>query len=406
MASALLEDRPAEQRRPTAPPPTGAIVIGSDYRALGAVRSLGRHGIPVCVLEHGDDRLAALSRYAESRPWPEGEASRLDYLLRLPESMRGWLVIPSADETAAFVSRHHSALAARYTLTTPPWPVFRVAYDKRESYAFADRVGVDRPWTLQPRCLDDLADVDVTFPAVIKPAVKFAANKLTVEKAWRVDSLDELRARYAEALALMPARALVVQELVPGGGESQFSYAALLDEGRPVATIVARRTRQYPADFGRASTMVETVDCDDVVEPSERLLGELRYTGIVELEYKHDLRDGRFKLLDINPRLWGWHTLGAAAGVDFTHLLWLQACGAEIPFAAARPGVRWIRGTTDTPTALRELLRRRLSLRAYTDSFRGPRERAIFAADDPLPGLAEVPMILSILARRLAHGSA
>ncbi len=44
-------------------PMTGALVIGGDYRGLGVVRSLGRHGIPVWVLkdEHG---LAASSRYA------------------------------------------------------------------------------------------------------------------------------------------------------------------------------------------------------------------------------------------------------------------------------------------------------------------------------------------------------
>jgi predicted ATP-grasp superfamily ATP-dependent carboligase len=51
-----------------------------------------------------------------------------------------------------------------------------------------------------------------------------------------------------------------------------------------------------------------------------------------------------------------------------------------------------------------ELLRRRLSLREYLRSLRGPRTRAIFAADDPLPGLAELPLIVSILLRRLARG--
>ena len=42
----------------------GAVVFGSDYRALGVVRSLGRRGIPVLVLSGGDDTLAAKSRYA------------------------------------------------------------------------------------------------------------------------------------------------------------------------------------------------------------------------------------------------------------------------------------------------------------------------------------------------------
>ena len=64
----------------------------------------------------------------------------------------------------------------------------------------------------------------------------------------------------------------MVQELVPGGGEAQFSYAALCRDGEPLAALTARRTRQYPADFGRASTYVETVEVPEVVEPSLRLL--------------------------------------------------------------------------------------------------------------------------------------
>jgi len=114
--------------------------------------------------------------------------------------------------------------------------------------------------------------------------------------------------------------------------------------------------------------------------------------------------EGRLKLLDANPRVWGWHTLGAAAGVDFSYLLWLAASGLPVPPCRARPGVRWVRASTDLPTVMREVIRGRLPLGAYLRTLRGPRERAIFALDDPLPGLAEAPLILSILLRRLARG--
>ena len=58
----------------------------------------------------------------------------------------------------------------------------------------------------------------------------------------------------------------MVQEFIPGGGGCQFSFAALCSEGQPLASIVARRTRQFPPDFGRASTFVETVDEPGVIE--------------------------------------------------------------------------------------------------------------------------------------------
>src|SRR5206468_12194190 len=103
-------------------------------------------------------------------------------------------------------------------------------------------------------------------------------------------------------------------------------------------------------------------------------------------------RDGRFKLLDMNPRVWGWHSLCGAAGVDFPWLLWRLVNGEPVPDTTVRHGVRWMRLTTDAPTAVREVLRGQLGLATYLRSLRRPREAAIFAADDPLPGLVELPL--------------
>jgi predicted ATP-grasp superfamily ATP-dependent carboligase len=203
----------------------------------------------------------------------------------------------------------------------------------------------------------------------------------------------------------VPADILLVQELVPGNGDSQYSYAALWRDGQPVAGVTARRTRQYPVDFGRASTFVETVDAPEVVERSRRLIERIGLTGLAEVELKRDARDGVLKLLDVNPRVWGWHTLGARAGVDFPWLLWQLACGEEIEPAEGRAGERWLRMSTDLPTGVREVLGRRLPLRPYVASLVGRRERAIAARDDVLPGLLELPLLASTLVRRLAAGS-
>src|SRR5256885_6552685 len=62
-------------------------------------------------------------------------------------------------------------------------------------------------------------------------------------------------------------------------------------------------------DFGKFSPYVETVDEPQVIEPSVRLLKALRFTGLVEAEFKKDPRDSQYKVIDINPRVWGWHTL-------------------------------------------------------------------------------------------------
>ena len=117
----------------------------------------------------------------------------------------------------------------------------------------------------------------------------------------------------------------------------------------------ARRRRQHPHEFGRASTYVETVEGLEFEEDSRRFLQELDYYGLVELEYKLDQRDGRYKLLDFNARTWGYHTLGAAAGVDFAALLFADQLGQTVLPVRARAGVSWRRLVTDVPATFVDL---------------------------------------------------
>jgi predicted ATP-grasp superfamily ATP-dependent carboligase len=144
-------------------------------------------------------------------------------------------------------------------------------------------------------------------------------------------------------------------------------------------------------DFGRFSTFVETVELPEVEELARRLIAARLYTGLIEVEFKFDRRDCRYKLLDLNPRVWGWHTLARRAGVDFPYLTWRLIHGEPVPEVSARPNTRWIRFLPDLSVALRELLRGRMSLAAYLRSLRSPLELAVYAADDPIPALLDVP---------------
>lgn len=388
--------------------PSGALVLGSDYRALGVVRSLGRRGVPVRVLASGDDRLATYSRYAVGvAEWPAAEDDQLTLLDRLARSDgHTWALIPSADESAAFVARNHEQLARTFVVTTPPWHVLRWSYDKRCTHELAVAAGVDYPATIYPRDRRDLERSLVRFPVVLKPSVKPTFNRFTAAKAWRADDRATLLRRYDEACELVDPDTLFVQELIGGGGTTQLSYAALADAGEVLCSLVAQRTRQYPADFGRASTFVETIEDPGIADRSRRLIEACSFSGLIEIEYKVDAATGRTLLLDLNPRVWGWHTLSARAGVDFPWLLWLRLCGEDLPEVSPQPGVRWARLSTDLPTSLSEIVHRRLSLRTYLNSLRPPLESAIFAWDDPRPGLLELPLLLRTLIRRLnSHGA-
>jgi predicted ATP-grasp superfamily ATP-dependent carboligase len=381
----------------------GALVLGGDYRALGVVRSLGRHGIPVWVVRSADDHaLAGTSRYCQRRlVWPDAEVDRLPFLLELVSrySIAGWTVFPTADATAAFVARHHGALGEYLRLTTPPWDRFRIAFDKGLTDELARAAGVAHPCALTIRDRTDLARYAGPFPAILKPTTKPRLNRPRA-KAWPVRDRDELLARYDEVAALAAPSPVMVQELIPGAG-GQLSIAAVCHRGNPVAYVVAERVRQYPMDFGHSSTYVETTDAPEVAASGRRVLADLGCDGPVEVEFKRDPRDGRYKLLDINARVWGWHTIGHASGLDFTYLAWRLANGFPPVPVTAPSGLRWLRLTTDLPVAYREIVEGRLSVRSYLRCLLARHDRAVAAADDPLPGMLEVPLFL--LSRRAAQ---
>ncbi len=391
-------DRARSHRQP------GAIVIGGDYQGLGIVRSLAERGIPVCVID--DERsIARYSRYTtfavtsgDLRDAGRSVAAILEIGAEL--KLDGWVLYPTRDETVAALSHAREQLLERFRVPTPAWETVRGTWDKRETYRLAAGLGMAVPRTWYPCDVGELDAIDADPPFAIKPAIKEHFIYATRSKAWRADTREELRELFARAEQIVPRGEVMVQELIPGGGSQQFAYCAFYKDGRAHSTMVVQRRRQHPPEFGRASTFVQTVELPLLETLSERFLGAIGYYGLVELEYKLDPRDGAFKLLDVNARTWGYHTLGRCAGVDFPYLLYADQMGEPTERCRALPGVSWIRLVTDLPTGLVELAGGRLKWSEYLRSVRRADVEAVFSQRDPLPGLVELALVPYLSVRR------
>jgi D-aspartate ligase len=394
---------PASGRTGHGARPTGALIVGGAHGSLALVRSLGRRGIPVWFVTD-DHPIAKYSRYTErSFTWggPD-DAGAIEFLANLARDhhLQGWVLIAAGDAELRVLSQHCAELSSIFRVTVPPWETVRWTHDKRLTYERAASLGIDFPRCYNPRDLQELAGLDCRFPVVLKPTVREQKNAFTRAKAWRVDDRASLLARYKEAAAMVGERAVVLQEMIPGGGSAQFSYAAVWHRGAPVASLVARRTRQYPIDFGFTSTFVETIEQKEVEEAACRFLKSIDYSGLVEVEFKRDHRDGRYTILDVNARAWTWNALGSIAGVDFAHVLWRLAMGETIAPIRAHADVAWMHGSRDILAAALEMIAGKLSPAAYLRSWRKPLVFAAFAKDDLVPGLIDVPLAVARVLRR------
>ncbi|RJQ51027.1 MAG: ATP-grasp domain-containing protein [Actinobacteria bacterium] len=373
----------------------GALVIGGDFQGLGVLQSLARHGVRTLLIDN-ELSIGRFSRYKgkmRACPSVRDEKGFVSFLTALAseESLRGWVVYPNNDETVRVLSRHKDELESVYTVPVGPWDRVKHIYDKRLTYGLAERVGVAIPVTRYPLNSDALAGIDLEFPVIVKPAIRDHFYARTKCKAVKAETKDELARAYEWASGIVPPSEVMVQELIPAGTSGLFSLGALFKEGRLLAKVVARRLRQHPVDFGHATTYALTVDIPELEELGARVLAAAGYYGLAEVEFMRDPRDDKFKLLEINARVWGWHTLGRAAGIDLPYLLYLDAAGMRVPpMEQPGQGVKWLRPITDVPTAMGEIMRGRMGAAEYLGTLRGCRELAPpLCLDDPLPFLME-----------------
>jgi D-aspartate ligase len=382
----------------------GAVVIGGDYQGLGIVRSLGRKGVPICVID--DERsIARYSRYttvavrATDLRDPDRIVATLLELGRQLD-MKGWVLFPTRDEIVAALSMHRSTLSEVFHVPTPDWNIIQWIWDKRNTYQLAEKLNIPIPATWFPQTVGDLDQINTPFPVALKPAIKEHFFYATKAKAWRANNKNELRELFQRATSLAGAGEIIIQDLIPGDGTHQFAYCAFYKEGQAVGSMEARRRRQHPHEFGRASTFVETIDLPALGALSDRFLNAINYYGLVEVEYKLDPRDGQFKLLDVNARTWGYHTLGPSAGVDFPYLLYADQVGTAVDTCRGRPGISWIRLLTDIPTGIIDVSRGRLAFREYIQSLMNFNTEAVFSWEDPVPGLVECALLPYLAVRR------
>lgn len=373
---------------------TGAIVIGGHFQGLGLARTLALKDIPVVVLDHEFSAARfshSVQRFLNAPNVRDGEAF-LTYMKSIASlyGLEGWVVYPTDDESVYFLAKYGGDLNTLYRITTPSWDRIRFVYDKRQTYHLAERIGLPIPKTWYPDSKEELDGLDLSFPVIIKPAVMRDFFRVTRKKVFRATDRKELSIQYEKACGIVDPTNLILQEEIPEVWNHLYSFCPFYKEGTVHARVIAQRIRQHPMDFGHASTFVKTVDLPELEHLGSRFLKAMDYYGLCEVEFIRDKRDGMFRFLEVNPRVWGWHTLALRAGVNLPYLVYRDQLGLSSMNGQYRSGVKWIRLLTDTPTVFGQLIKGKMSCKDYFKSISGEKEFAVFSWSDPLPFFMEI----------------
>lgn len=369
-------------------PPPAVVVDVAWVNGLGAIRSLGRAGVPVIALDHRASALGFRSRYCLGlrSPHPgEQEERFVDFLAELGEVLgRPTPIFPTHDEGLRAIARGRERLEGRFLYPFPAWDTLGPIQSKRAQLEAAAAAGLAVPETRHPRSTEEArtAAEELGYPVLVKPSEPVGFRQRFGRQAFRCETADEVAAAYERSQSFEP----MVQELIPGGDEQLYTLGSYLDEaGEPLGLFSGRKLLQTPPGIGTCR-LGEARWVQEVVDDGLALLRTLRFHGLSQVEFKCDSRDRRFKLMEVNPRLWQWHSLAGACGVDFPCIAYSDLLGGKP--AASRmdgDGRRW---------AITLLQGERPLL------VRPPYVEAVFALDDPKPGLAQMYRVLRSIGRR------
>lgn len=304
-------------KRPDNP---GAIILGGHVQAYGIVRVFGENSIPCIVIDKTRYNIARHSRYC-SAFYEVGLDELLDYLMELGRNGRynGWLIMPTDDYHVRLLSRNRKELSKHFLVTVDDWDRISLFFNKKSSYPLAREAGVPVPRTYYPDSRNDLrrVEAEVDIPCIIKPSVMLDFYRYYKKKVIVCKNQYDLIANFDKATRHICPTDLMIQEIIPGSSENQYSVGMLYDRDRSCNHLIVRRKRQHPVDFGNATTYAETVDIPELKEYAHKILSSAGFFGLCEVEFKYDGRDGQYKFLEVNPRTWKWHLISQPAGVPF-----------------------------------------------------------------------------------------
>lgn len=365
------------------------------------MRSLSKLGVHVHALRHRPVSGPNSSRYCagtvevgfNGRPW-EDDARTLAELLAAGRRLgAGTILIAGSDEWSVFVARNADKLATWFRFPVVPIELVEGLAAKDGLYGLATTHGMPTPRIVFPANREEAMAVAarLQYPLMLKPIV---SRPNVLDKAV-VDDARQLVEAYRRMEESETAPNVMFQEYIPGTDSDVWIFNGYFDqESRCLAGFTGVKIRQHPARMGIAS-LGELRHNQAVIDATCDFLGKVGYRGIVDIGYRYDARDGQYKVLDINPRLGGaFRMFVDEQGMDVARAMYLDLTGRQVGPITTRDGRRWINETADLVASSHYHRLEGLGLVDWLKSLRTVREGATWAADDPMPFVLSMYLLL------------
>ena len=384
------------------------LLLGGRENTLSALRNFNQAGVKVSVCASTECK-ALYSRHCDRKfTIPKG-ASEKDYwhdLLLSDESneLDGHIVFAFCDESLEFINAHHEQLRQRYTLQEFNPALRQSMLDKQETLRLASEAGIPTPnyWAIESD--EDIFAIrdQVRFPIMIKPlrshafAAEFSAKLFIIE-----NDFDE--AIEKTLLARSKGHDIMVVEMIPGPDDLLSSYYTFMDKsGHHLFHYTKSVLRRWPVNRGGGCYHVSEW-VPEVAALGEKFFDAIGWQGIANIEFKRDVRDGLWKVIEVNSRFTAAHRLVTAAGMPIDIMIYCHLTRQAVPQAKQkREGLRYWYPLRDFFAFIEMRGSGQLSFSKWVRSVVGkPKLLPYFSLTDPLPAMRESVSELTRIVKRL-----
>ena len=382
----------------------GAIIIEGHVQGLANTRSLGKEGIPVIVLDKGSC-VASSSRYCQAYyQCPDYKTdSFIDFLMELgqKQNLEGWMLLPSNDHAVYSISKHLDRVKSIFKTTIPNLAIINQIYNKAHLLRIAAKVKIPIPKTNYFESLASLSNEQLQFPVLTKGKQGLDFYKALGKKAFLANDKEELGQQLKSIVVIFPLGNTFTQELIPFDGTNKtISFAAFCVEGEIKAHWMGVKLREHPLQFGTA-TFTQSVFEEACLINAKKILKELNYSGVCEVEFLKDPRDGEYKLIEINARTWLWVGHAMACGVNFPLYVYNYVNHIETVYPTQyNLKVKWRNPFSDLMFSVMALLKGKLTLTQYRLQNKGKVVNALWDKNDKRPFFSYGWLMINFLKNR------
>ena len=341
----------------------GLIVKFGDYPlhhgGVGAIRSLGRLGVPMYAITEDRFTPAAVSRHLRRAfVWPTTGTERperlVEGLVRVGRRIGSPAVlIPADEEAAVLIAEHQTELAGRFLFPRVDAGLPRRLASKQGLHELCVEHGIPSPEAAFPESYEEIAGfaAKASFPLVAKNREAFVRRaRPAVRGTTRIGTREGLLG-LARGWGEHPG--VILQEYLPREDAEDWIVHAYFDaNSTPLAMFTGVKVRSWPPHAGMTANAY-VVDNPELADVARRFIKQIGFSGVIDLDLRFDRRDGRYKLLDFNPRMGAQFRLfESESGVDVVRAMHLGLTGRTVPEGEQLAGRRYIVENIDLPALL------------------------------------------------------